>query len=122
MVKIRLTRTGTRNAPCYRIVAADARSPRDGKFLEIIGLYDPIHNAERIDLERYDYWVSVGAQVSGTVKDIVRRVKKNEPTTNNKAKIRAEKKAELANKAKEEAVKASSSEEPAIASEEKTVE
>ena len=105
MVKIRLTRTGTRNAPCYRIVAADARSPRDGKFLEIIGLYDPMHNAEKINIERYEYWLSVGAQVSGTVKDIVRRVKSNESTTNNKAKIRAKKKAELASKAKEEAAK-----------------
>ncbi|MBQ7651582.1 MAG: 30S ribosomal protein S16, partial [Victivallales bacterium] len=63
-VKIRLRRTGKINAACHRIVVADSRSPRDGRFIEIIGYSDPRHNDEKIDLERADYWVRVGAQPS----------------------------------------------------------
>lgn len=74
-VKIRLRRTGKRNAACHRIVVADERSPRDGRFIEIIGLYDPRHEDEKIDLERADYWVSVGAQPSETVAAIIKRAK-----------------------------------------------
>lgn len=74
-VKIRLRRTGKRNAACHRIVVADGRSPRDGRFIEIIGLYDPRHEDERINLERADYWISQGAQPSDTVNAIIRRAK-----------------------------------------------
>jgi small subunit ribosomal protein S16 len=75
-VKVRLARGGTTNAPFYHIVAADSRSPRDGKFLEKIGFYNPKVSKEKetelnkrinIDLERAKYWISVGAQVSETV-------------------------------------------------------
>ena len=75
MVKLRLRRGGTRKKPCYRIVAADSRSPRDGKFIEIIGQYDPCHKSETIDIERADYWLSQGAQPSQTVADIIRRAR-----------------------------------------------
>jgi small subunit ribosomal protein S16 len=74
-VKIRLRRTGKRNAPCHRIVVADSRSPRDGRFIEIIGVYDPRHEFERIDLERVDYWIPRGAQPSETVSAIIKRAR-----------------------------------------------
>ncbi len=74
-VRIRLRRTGKRNAPCHRIVVADARSPRDGRFIENIGTYDPRHKTEQIDLERVDYWLSNGAQPSETVGAIIKRAR-----------------------------------------------
>ena len=74
-VKIRLRRTGKLNAACHRIVVADARSPRDGRFIETIGFYDPRHEAEKIDLARAEYWISQGAQPSETVSDIIKRAK-----------------------------------------------
>ncbi len=68
-VKIRLSRIGKIHAPVYRIVAADQRSKRDGKFLEILGTYNPLkHEIVKFDQERINYWVSQGAQVSDTVK------------------------------------------------------
>ena len=76
-VSIRLRREGTTNSPYYKIVVADARSPRDGKFIEIIGNYDPKkagHNAN-IDLARVDYWVGNGAQPSETVASIIRNLR-----------------------------------------------
>ena len=75
-VKIRLRSTGKLNAVCHRIVVADARSPRDGRFIENIGYYDPRHNDEKIDLERAKYWIGQGAQPSDTVKSIIRRAEK----------------------------------------------
>ncbi|MBQ9367238.1 MAG: 30S ribosomal protein S16, partial [Victivallales bacterium] len=57
-------------------VVADARSPRDGRFIENIGYYDPRHNDEKIDLERAKYWIGQGAQPSDTVKSIIRRAEK----------------------------------------------
>lgn len=74
-VRIRLRRTGKRNAPCHRIVVADARSPRDGRFIENIGIYDPRHRVEQIDLERVDYWLPRGAQPSETVSAIIKRAR-----------------------------------------------
>ncbi|MBT3294419.1 MAG: 30S ribosomal protein S16 [Verrucomicrobia bacterium] len=74
-VKIRLTRTGARNAAAFRVVAADSRSPRDGRFLEILGWYDPkleSNNCE-VKLDRVAYWKSQGAEVSDTVKSLVKR-------------------------------------------------
>ena len=66
-VRLRLRRTGTKNKACYRIVAADSRSPRDGRFIEILGYYDPRREDEKINLGRVDYWMSNGAQPSKTV-------------------------------------------------------
>ena len=74
-VKIRLKRTGAKNKPCYRIVVADARSQRDGRFIENLGYYDPRHEDEKINVERADYWLSVGAIPSETVTDIIKRAK-----------------------------------------------
>ena len=83
MVKIRLRRTGCNNNATYRVVAADARSPRDGKFLEILGWYTPKQDGEnfKVDLERIAYWQSKGAQLSETVASMVRKAKKALPTT-----------------------------------------
>ncbi len=74
-VKIRLTRTGARNAAAFRVVAADSRSPRDGRFLEILGWYDPkLENANcDLKLDRVAYWKSQGAEVSDTVKSLVKQ-------------------------------------------------
>jgi small subunit ribosomal protein S16 len=76
-VAIRLRREGTTNRPYYRVVVADSRSPRDGKFIEMIGNYDPNKTGENynLDLERADYWVSKGAQPSETVASIIRKTR-----------------------------------------------
>ena len=78
MVRIRLRREGSLNNPYYKIVVANQRSPRDGKFIEIIGNYDPKKkdvNA-KVDLDRADYWVSKGAQPSDTVRSIIKKARK----------------------------------------------
>ncbi len=69
MVKIRLKRMGAKKAPFYRLVVAESTSPRDGRFKEIIGYYNPLTNpAEvKIDNDRARYWLSVGAQPSDRV-------------------------------------------------------
>mgnify|MGYP006278183513 CR=1 FL=1 len=76
-VRIRLRRTGKRNAPAHRIVVTDKRNPRDGKFIECIGTYNPRHSTENIDIERVDYWLSQGAQPSETVSAIIKRCRAN---------------------------------------------
>ena len=78
MVRIRLARAGAKKRPFYRIVAADARSPRDGRFLEQLGSYDPLLNSEdpkRVVLkeERIRYWIGQGAQVSDRVHRFLHR-------------------------------------------------
>jgi small subunit ribosomal protein S16 len=74
-VKIRLKRGGAKNAPSYRIVVTDSRSPRDGRFIEEIGSYDPKKAGVNyiLDLERAKYWVGVGAQPSETVDSFIKR-------------------------------------------------
>ncbi len=74
-VKIRLRRAGKTNAPSHRVVVADSRSPRDGRFIELVGIYDPRKNFEQIDLERVDYWIGNGAQPSDTVSAMIRRAR-----------------------------------------------
>ena len=73
MVKIRLQRFGAHKAPKYRIVAADSRSPRDGKFLEILGTYNPKVNPAEVtlDAEKIKAWIAKGAQPTVTVKNIL---------------------------------------------------
>lgn len=74
--RIRLKRMGRRNRPFYRMVVADARTPRDGKFIEELGTYNPLVEGEgRVSLkkERVDYWLSVGAQPTKTVANILRK-------------------------------------------------
>lgn len=69
MVKIRLKRMGAKKAPFYRVVVAESTSPRDGRFKEILGVYNPVTEpAEvKIDIERARYWLSVGAQPTDRV-------------------------------------------------------
>jgi small subunit ribosomal protein S16 len=75
MVKIRLRRVGRKKAPVYRIVVADSQSPRDGKFIEIIGQYAPRKADEslQVDEQRANYWLGVGAQPTDTVRSLLRR-------------------------------------------------
>lgn len=72
-VKLRLKRMGAKAKPFYRIVAADSRSPRDGRFLEVVGTYDPIKDVSKVtvDEEKALYWLSKGAQPTDTVRNIL---------------------------------------------------
>jgi small subunit ribosomal protein S16 len=72
-VSIRLARQGSKKRPYYRIVAANRRSPRDGRFIEQIGYYDPRRKEFRVDKERYQRWVDNGALASATVATLVKR-------------------------------------------------
>lgn len=74
-VTVRLSRLGTSKAPYYRIVVADQRKKRDGRFLERLGIYDPRLTPETltIDEARLDFWVKQGAQLSETVEQLTRR-------------------------------------------------
>ena len=77
-VSIRLRREGALNRPYYKVVVADSRSPRDGKFIEIIGTYDPKkpgHNST-LKLDRIEHWISKGAQPSDTVRSLIKKNKK----------------------------------------------
>lgn len=73
MVTIRLARFGTKKRPYYHVVVTDSENPRDGRFLEQIGTYDPRRPIEdaRIDLGRVDHWVAVGAQTSTRVRHVL---------------------------------------------------
>ena len=73
-VKIRLRRMGAKKAPFYRIVVADSRYPRDGRFIEEIGTYDPTKNPSviNVDLEKANKWIANGAQPTDTVKKILK--------------------------------------------------
>jgi small subunit ribosomal protein S16 len=74
-VKIRMKRVGAKNKPVFRIVVADSRSPRDGKFIEELGTYLPRQKADNftMDLDRVKYWLSKGAQPSETVASIIKK-------------------------------------------------
>jgi small subunit ribosomal protein S16 len=76
-VAIRLRREGNRNSPYYKVVVADSRKPRDGKFIEILGNYDPKKAGTNytIALDRIDHWVKNGAQMSDTVRSIVKKAR-----------------------------------------------
>ena len=73
-VRIRLTRVGARNNPIWRVVATDKRSPRDGRFLEVLGLYNPQTDPSTIELnaERVRDWIARGAQPTATVKKLLK--------------------------------------------------
>ena len=76
MVKIRLRRMGAKKAPYYRVVVADSHSPRDGRFIEELGIYDPMAESDKIkvDLERVKYWISNGAQPTDTVRGLIKKL------------------------------------------------
>lgn len=77
MVVLRLKRMGRRHRPFYRLNAMDKRSPRDGRVIEALGWYDPVAPEDKqlnLNVERIDYWLSVGAQPSETVRSLLRRI------------------------------------------------
>lgn len=75
MLSIRLTRMGAKKKPFYRIVVAEKRSKRDGRFVESVGYYDPCRNPAdiKIDRERVSYWIERGAQPTETVRSLIKR-------------------------------------------------
>ena len=123
-VKIRLARGGTKKRPYYRVVVADERAPRDGRFIEKVGTYNPLlasDNAERVklDLERIQHWLSKGAQPTDRVlrfldqAGVLKREARLNPDKAKPGKKALEREAERAKK-KEEAA-AAPAEEPAAA-------
>ena len=80
MVTIRLSRGGAKKQPFYHIVATDSRARRDGRYIERLGFYNPVARGDAVtlnlDLERVDYWVGVGAQMSDRVKKVVKGYRK----------------------------------------------
>ena len=72
-VTIRLARQGSKKKPFYRIVASEKSAPRDGRFIEQIGFYDPRVRAFSLDMPRYEHWLGHGARASDTVASLVRR-------------------------------------------------
>ncbi len=79
-----MKRVGAKNTPVFRIVVADSRSPRDGKFLEEIGVYHPLKAGENnftLNLDRALYWISKGAQPSDTVRSFVKKARAAAPAT-----------------------------------------
>ncbi|QUY64790.1 30S ribosomal protein S16 [Helcococcus kunzii] len=138
-VKIRMKRIGAKKRPFYRIVVADERSPRDGKFIEEIGYYNPISEPKvfKIDSERVDYWIGVGAKPTTTVarllktdfEDLAKQVeekkkaeaeKKAKEAEERRLKREAEEKAKAEEAAKE--VEAAAAEEEVVEETEEEVE
>ena len=76
MVKIRLRRMGAKKAPYYRIVVADSRSPRDGRFIEEVGMYEPMADGSKltVKMDRVEYWIANGAQPTDTVRGLLKKV------------------------------------------------
>jgi len=126
MVKIRLRRMGAKKSPYYRIIVADSKAPRDGRFIEEIGVYNPLTSPSeiKIDLERANYWIKNGAQPTDTVRALLKKsgaslkekkikiaVEKAAPKAKAKAEpeakkeLKAEPKVKAAPEAKEEAAK-----------------
>jgi len=77
MLSIRLRRTGSTKRPYYRVVVADSREPRDGRFVEVLGHYDPRRSPAvvKIDAERAQYWIGKGARPSDTVRSMLKKQK-----------------------------------------------
>ena len=82
-VKIRMQRGGATHNPHYRVVVTDVRTPRDGRFVERVGTYDPRNKHAdqqvKLKLERIDYWLGVGAQPSDTVRSLIKRARREAP-------------------------------------------
>ncbi|MDR0535711.1 MAG: 30S ribosomal protein S16 [Puniceicoccales bacterium] len=83
MVRIRLQRHGSTHTPSYRLVATESTVRRDGRFVEILGSYNPTAKGKTpevmLDLDRIDYWLGVGAQPSDTVRSLIKRYRKAVP-------------------------------------------
>ncbi len=80
MVKIRLRRQGAKKSPSYRVIVADERSPRDGRFIEELGYYNPLANPVeiKIDVEKANEWIKKGAQPTETVKSLLQKCASND--------------------------------------------
>ena len=72
-VKMRLTRTGAKEAPTYRVIVADSRSPRDGRFIEEIGFFNPRTDEVKINAEKAQTWIKNGAQPTDTVRALLKK-------------------------------------------------
>jgi small subunit ribosomal protein S16 len=107
-VAIRLRREGALNRPYFKVVVADKRSPRDGKFIEIVGTYDPKKAGmnSTLKLERIEYWISKGAQPSDTVRSLIKKNKNPEAAAKKAAAVDAKKAAKSKAAAKTEAAPA----------------
>jgi small subunit ribosomal protein S16 len=117
-VKIRLARAGAKKAPFYRVVAADSRAPRDGRFIEILGRYNPRTDPSTIELnlEKIDAWIAQGAQPSETVAKLIAIAKNPEapaPTKGSTLSKKAQAKADADAKAAAKAAEAPVEEAPA---------
>jgi small subunit ribosomal protein S16 len=81
MVTIRLARHGAKKTPFYHITVADRAASRDGRFIERVGFYNPVAKGQsemlRVDLDRVDYWLGVGAQPSDVVRNLIKQARKN---------------------------------------------
>src|SRR6202163_2805232 len=107
-VSIRLRREGALNRPYYKVVVTDSRSPRDGKFIEIVGTYDPKKAGQNstLKLDRIEYWISKGAQPSDTVRSLIKKTKNPEAAAKKAAAVDAKKAAKSKAAAKTEAAPA----------------
>jgi small subunit ribosomal protein S16 len=116
-VAIRLRREGALNRPYFKVVVADKRSPRDGKFIEIVGTYDPKKrgNNSTLKLDRVEYWISKGAQPSDTVRSLIKKNKNPEAAAKKAAAVEAKKAAKPKTAAKTEAPAPPSTAEAAVA-------
>src|SRR6266849_3897020 len=92
-VAIRLRREGALNRPYFKVVVADTRSPRDGKFIEIVGTYDPKKAGQNstLKLDRIEHWISKGAQPSDTVRSLIKKTKNPEAAAKKAAAAAAKK-------------------------------
>jgi small subunit ribosomal protein S16 len=92
-VAIRLRREGALNRPYFKIVVTDKRSPRDGKFIEIVGTYDPKRAGQNstLKLDRIEHWISKGAQPSDTVRSLIKKTKNPEAAAKKEAAAAAKK-------------------------------
>jgi small subunit ribosomal protein S16 len=88
-VKIRLARHGAKKRPFYRVVVADGRMPRDGRYIELVGRYNPVSNPKMIDidLERVDAWIAQGAQPTEAVAHLIAIARGEKPLPEKKSKL-----------------------------------
>ena len=123
MIKIRLARLGRKKRPFYRVVATNSRSPRDGKFLEILGTYDPLQEPSKvsINMDKLNEWVKKGAQLSNRVQHLTDPEKYAE-LVKNKPKRKPKKTAESTEAAGEEKAVESTEAAPEAAADEKAAE
>ncbi len=86
-VVLRLSRAGTQKAPFYHVVATDSRKPRDGRYIEDVGVYDPTRQPEKLELkaERVQHWLKNGAKPSQTVAMLLKKAKISKPAPEKKA-------------------------------------